>query len=867
MIDPQLHIHPHSHLNSGQLISELEQLVDGITSMEVDSTIIVTGPHSQSEDASYSCTEDTDGSKRCHSQGEAPTTAEISYNQTLNRKRAERTSPFPSPLKLTKSPAPKRVRRPRTGTEQQHSTLTSEPSLHRFSDGSKDVPVDNASRPDQHPYSASLKDKTLSDFLMSEEAEALTELKDEINTYMFQKVTVNNKKPQKTFLNIQDYFSVTRPNHTEKSNVLYLKIMDAIADSKDTMMAMLHDLHKQYIEEQHQQWLLVEGDAKVYEILKALKFEYGEELKWLIPYPGDWHMLKNYQSALMAAYYDAGLKALANASGYPLAQLQGCSNFKRTHHFLLEVWEAVYRAMLAKFFEAKDIKTSNTLQQKIIESLEALNPMPDSERNFSKAFNSKLADINKTIGALATEFSLFVKKRADEDDTWKFWRQFVFQDAMAYVGQFLAMRSGDWYLRLASVKLMAPVFTAFDHSTYQKVISQHLADILCMPPPILAMFQQGAFVVSVCGRTWHSVAIDEAHEMLINKQCKTSMSRPTEDYINRVAHYIPYRTKALENLRHQLFPEATPKLLTVESPFSLNRNDHKFEQNVKVQVETIQSSSLFETTIKNRGLFNPFTNQKATQQQSHDLLNFRQIGQEDYELRIAYFILRQPSVEAPNRKRRMQTFSVRQVKTRRVSQLEKDKRLILAAMKKKMQYSKKTGRPIDKPGEQLLEYPVALCDHDGKLLKGQKSYTTNSLEARYKTSQPPVFTAALPTGWRGSWKSRTWTRTRTRTWTRTRTRTWTRTHPKFRKMPFSVEDRSTRVAAYCGIACLRVFPGVGKGQRSRAYLISFNNERQSSSRNIISVVYASVKGWSLVSAVNKCSSNLFLQLIKYARDL
>ena len=149
-------------------------------------------------------------------------------------------------------------------------------------------------------------------------------------------------------------------------------------------MAMLHDLHKQYIEEQHQQWLLVEGDAKVYEILKALKFEYGEELKWLIPYPGDWHMLKNYQSALMAAYYDAGLKALANASGYPLAQLQGCSNFKRTHHFLLEVWEAVYRAMLAKFFEAKDIKTSNTLQQKIIESLEALNPMPDSERNFLK---------------------------------------------------------------------------------------------------------------------------------------------------------------------------------------------------------------------------------------------------------------------------------------------------------------------------------------------------------------------------------------------------------------------------------------------------------------------------------------------------
>ena len=28
--------------------------------------------------------------------------------------------------------------------------------------------------------------------------------------------------------------------------------------------------------------LVVEGDAKVYEMLQALKFEYGEELEWLI---------------------------------------------------------------------------------------------------------------------------------------------------------------------------------------------------------------------------------------------------------------------------------------------------------------------------------------------------------------------------------------------------------------------------------------------------------------------------------------------------------------------------------------------------------------------------------------------------------
>ena len=60
-----------------------------------------------------------------------------------------------------------------------------------------------------------------------------------------------------------------------------------------------------------------------------------------------------------------------------------------------------------------------------------------------------------------------------------------------------------------------------------------------------------------------------------------------------------------------------------------------------------------------------------------------------------------------------------------------------AVLKKKQKQTKKTGRPIDKLGEQILVHPISLHDHDGKPLKGQKSYTTNSLEAthRYKTAQ------------------------------------------------------------------------------------------------------------------------------------
>ena len=91
-------------------------------------------------------------------------------------------------------------------------------------------------------------------------------------------------------------------------------------------MQILHDLHDRYISGQKRQQLIVEGDTKVYEILRSLKCEYGEELNWLLPYPGDWHLLKNFQVPPMKAYYDAGLKSLAIASGYPPLQIQHCSN-------------------------------------------------------------------------------------------------------------------------------------------------------------------------------------------------------------------------------------------------------------------------------------------------------------------------------------------------------------------------------------------------------------------------------------------------------------------------------------------------------------------------------------------------------------
>ena len=77
---------------------------------------------------------------------------------------------------------------------------------------------------------------------------------------------------------------------------------------------------------------------------------------------------------------------------------------------------------------------------------------------------------------------------------------------------------------------------------------------------------------------------------------------------------------------------------------------------------------------------------------------------------------------------------------------------------------------------------------------------------------------------------------------------------------FSVGQKYLFTKVAC-IGCFHVFPRVGRGQRSRAYLISFSKMLLVvDDRGILfSVFYASPKGWSSMSAVNKCSSNLFIE--------
>ena len=169
-------------------------------------------------------------------------------------------------------------------------------------------------------------------------------------------------------------------------------------------------------------------------------------------------------------------------------------------------------------------------------------------------------------------------------------------------------------------------------------------------------------------------------------------------------------------------------------------------ENINAQITLVLSAQYLSLTSARTGLLNPFSKRSATQEEQHDLMQFRDIGQREFERHVGYYVLKQPSVHPPQRKKRLLTLT-KKAKSRQVLQLEKDRRVVQKCLHKKLKWSKQTGKPIEKIAEQYVPIPLALADSNGMPIKGQKSNATKALKSRYKDAKPKVFSNSLPEGW------------------------------------------------------------------------------------------------------------------------
>ncbi len=257
---------------------------------------------------------------------------------------------------------------------------------------------------------------------------------------------------------------------------------------------------------------------------------------------------------------------------------------------------------------------------------------------------------------------------------------------------------------MASLKEMCPLFTAFDHLNYLKILPNQFGEVLTMPEHIRHCFQQGGFVCNFKGNTFCAVALDEAHEMLVNKDIKTTVVRPSQEYLNRIMYYYPIRAKACNVLKDQLFPPTQKSRTEI---IDTSPQGARCEENIVCVMSKLCESQVLEVVSENRAL-RTIGGVKATLEQHKDLLTFRDVGQEYHNAYVTYFILKYRSVGAPLQLRRLHTFSTSKKAQKKIKQKEREQKLVSRCIRRQLAWSAQT-QTVQHKGEQYLELPRALC--------------------------------------------------------------------------------------------------------------------------------------------------------------
>ena len=139
---------------------------------------------------------------------------------------------------------------------------------------------------------------------------------------------------------------------------------------------------------------------------------------------------------------------------------------------------------------------------------------------------------------------------------------------------------------------MAPMFAAFDREYYSRIIPHHLAEINRYPTSVLDCLKRG-FTVNLTGQRWRAVALDEAHEMCINKDLKTAVVHPTKAYLQKTSLFFNHRIKLYKNIIHQLFPERLIHQIRLNGILDNSPQAYRYEQNVKQLCTVAVESNLF----------------------------------------------------------------------------------------------------------------------------------------------------------------------------------------------------------------------------------------------------------------------------------
>ena len=136
----------------------------------------------------------------------------------------------------------------------------------------------------------------------------------------------------------------------------------------------------------------------------------------------------------------------------------------------------------------------------------------------------------------------------------------------------------------------------------QRLIPQHLLDLAKLPSEVLHDLEDGCFGIRLSANEWHAVALDECHEMCINKDAKMAVVRLTPENMLYISHYLQFRADCINNLKLQLFPEQNEQ--KERFSFKPTAIDLTTDTNIAFMRADIEKDQIYAYQSSNQGLWN-----------------------------------------------------------------------------------------------------------------------------------------------------------------------------------------------------------------------------------------------------------------------
>ena len=253
--------------------------------------------------------------------------------------------------------------------------------------------------------------------LQPPQIEALGRFQFEFFKYYYLKIIIRENDIPLAF-SLQQYLDTVEGNLKDTpSNVVYVDVVNKPADSIHTMYTVMSELRTNESLWKDSQPKPMVGDAKTYNHMVSLIAAHTDFAD-IIPFPGDWHLLKNFQPVLMKIFYDAGLKQLAQESGFraeTLTSLAACSNFKRTNNSLLQAQEAMFHQLISCALAApSDIELRRQVATTLTNSMTGGNISTCIKEIDTVLTSTPAKEIYK-------HFLAFLQTRSSCDHLWLFW--------------------------------------------------------------------------------------------------------------------------------------------------------------------------------------------------------------------------------------------------------------------------------------------------------------------------------------------------------------------------------------------------------------------------------------------------------------